>query len=94
MTPSQQDVLLYAIKEITEIQNGSTQELKSWLSNRGVEISERTFVPPAGQPAFSCTLIAGQVTLHTSSSFTPDAALIQCAGEYCKNLLIERYMNS
>jgi hypothetical protein len=95
MTSNQQDILIYAIKQVTKFEDfESTNKLKLWLTQKGIEVVEKTLIPSFGKPGYMCNLIQGQVTLHQSSGYSPEAALLNCVGEYCKNLLIEQYMNS
>lgn len=92
MTATQKNLLLYSITTVTGIQDLSSKKLKAWLAERGIEVNEKTFVPPAGKPAFTCSLVKGNVVLHTSSGSTQEKALNHCVGEFCKDRIVERHM--
>lgn len=95
MTHNQGKILLFAIQTITGFREETdTKELKSWAINQGLIINERTIRPSFGQPAYTCEILKDEVVLHKSSNFSQEGAFLHCIGEYCKDRLVEKFMNS
>lgn len=91
MTHNQEKILIFCIKRVTGISPDDPSgiiKLKHWFIDKGLILRETSIRASFGNPAYTCELVQDQVILHKSSNYLPEAAFLNCLGEYCKNEFI------